>query len=102
MSVLPALMLKTIQYSRGVIGASESSTTSASDLVCGGIPDQKIGGLSPLPWQVYCGAMAPWTIIGLVTVMVSCSPWPSDEREFPTRPQPLTRQAAPAMTAAIR
>ncbi len=62
-------MSKTIQYTRGEIGAAESSTTSASDLVPGGGADQKIGGLAapcaPAPWQVNRAGIAPLTKTGL-------------------------------------
>ena len=48
-SVVAGLMSNTIQYSRGVIGVAASSTTRASDFVPGGMPDQKIGGVSRAP-----------------------------------------------------
>src|SRR5450755_58067 len=93
------LILKTIQYTRGVIGAAASSTTRAMDLVPGGITDQRIGGLWPAPWQVYCEDMVPCSTIGLVTVMMSGASWRRVTGP-PTRPHPLSRQSAPAMTAA--
>jgi hypothetical protein len=48
MADVAGLMLKTIQYTNGVIGASESSTTRAMLLVPGGAPAHLSGGLSTL------------------------------------------------------
>ena len=45
MSDVAGLMLKTIQYTYGVIGAVESSTTSAMLLVPDGQPAQPSGGV---------------------------------------------------------
>src|SRR5580658_1187113 len=39
----------------GVIGAEESSTTTAKLFVADGAPDQSSGGLTLAPWQVYRG-----------------------------------------------
>jgi hypothetical protein len=44
----------------GVIGAEESSTTSAKLLVPDGAPDQLSGGLTLAPWQVYLVGRRFW------------------------------------------
>src|SRR6185437_3670638 len=85
-------MSKTTQYTYGVMGACESSTTIANDLaVWFAAPDHCSGGLSPAPWQVYiAGRRTSEANTGLVTV--------SDEVEVslvalrpPNSPQPLKK-----------
>src|SRR5215470_9301848 len=49
MPEVAGLMSNTIQYTYGVIGAAESSTTSAKLFVPAGSPAQLSGGLSALP-----------------------------------------------------
>jgi len=94
-ATVAGLMSNTIQYTYGVIGASESSTTIANDLaVCVVAPDHCSGGLNPAPWQVYSeGSETSEPNTGLVTV--------SDAGELsrvplrpPNIPQPLTRGAS--------
>src|SRR5215469_3745927 len=80
------------------MGAPESSTTRASDLVPSGAPDQKIGGLSPVPWQVNRAGMTPPVNSGLLTDM---SRGASALRGcgLPSSPQPVSTSALAAMTA---
>src|SRR6266699_6682466 len=84
----------------GVIGACESSTTIANDLVgCAapcGAPDQYSGGLSPAPWQVYCRGMLTSALnTGLVTVIACGAPSRWVVRP-PSSPQPLSSTQASA------
>lgn len=63
-------MSNTTQYTYGVIGASESSTTSATDFVPAGAPAQVSGGVAGrFPVQVNCSGMVPCTNAPSATVM---------------------------------
>src|SRR6185437_10475255 len=91
MAVVAGLMSKTIQYTYGVIGAAESSTTSAKLLVPAGTPAQSSGGLTGLPpAQVYRGGIAfcrnapLLTVITLGVASVMPDPHPAIDRAQPT------------------
>src|SRR5690348_994902 len=63
-------MLNTTQYTYGVIGASESSTTSATDFVPAGAPAQVSGGVvGRFPAQVNWSGRVPCTNAPSETVM---------------------------------
>src|ERR1700730_5890148 len=95
MSVAPGPMSKTSQYMNGVIGAEESSTTSARLLVPGGAPDQLSGGLIFAPWQVYRWPRTPWINASLL-IDIGATAEPE-----PAVPQPArVRTAAEAAPAA--
>src|SRR6185437_13320274 len=91
MAVVAGLMSKTIQYTYGVIGAAESSTTSAKLLVPAGTPAQSSGGLTGLPpAQVYrsgiafCRNAPLLTVITLGVASVMPDPHPAIDRAQPT------------------
>src|ERR1700761_1724273 len=91
-------MSNTTQYTYGVIGALESSTTSAIDLVPAGAPAQVIGGETTLfPAQVNptgivsCTNVSSDTVITLGAVTVT-----PDEKS----PHPATGTANPSAATA--
>ena len=91
-------MSNTIQYTYGVIGASESSTTIAIDCVPLGAPDQLIGGDSALgPAQVNLDGRSPRSTAALDTVItagaVIVTPWLE-------QPAPGQRDGRPQAAAA--
>src|SRR5580693_9345987 len=102
-SEVAGLISKTIQYTYGVIGASESSMIRARLFVPGGAPAQPRGGLISLPSapQVYVTGIVFWMNALLFTVISAgaCTPAPE-----PNTPQPAIGSVAPiAMaTAAAR
>src|SRR5258708_2181548 len=72
MSSVCGLMLNTIQYTYGVIGAEESSTTKAMLLVPGGAPAQDSGGVLGLSApQVKVTGKTPSTNAPLLMVITS-------------------------------
>src|SRR6516165_12752234 len=98
MAEVAGLISKTIQYTYGVIGALESSSTSAMLFVPGGAPAQPSGGVSTLALaQVYrrgivcCGNAPLLTVITLGVAIVMPEP---------KTPHPASGTAHPSAAAA--
>jgi hypothetical protein len=86
-------MSNAIQYTYGVIGASESSTTIAIDCVSLGAPLQLIGGLTARgAAQVYLLGIVPRTNDELDTVITLGAMGVTPE---PSSPHPASATAAP-------
>ena len=107
-------MSNTTQYTYGVIGASESSTTSAIDLVPAGAPAQVSGGeVGRFPAQVNRSGMVSCTnalsdtviTLGAVTVTPDeKSPHPASgtAKPPPRRPSPPAWPAPAAAPSRVR
>src|SRR5690349_538115 len=95
-------MSNTTQYTYGVIGASESSTTSATDFVPAGAPAQVSGGVAGrFPAQVNRSGIAPCTNAPSETVMTLGEVTVTPEENSPHPPSGTANATAPA-AAAIR
>src|SRR5215468_7726000 len=113
MAEVAGLMSKTIQYTYGVIGALESSTTRAMLFVPGGAPAQLSGGVSTLALaQVYrrgivcCGNAPLLTVITLGVAIVMPEPKtphpPSGTAHPSAAAAAASRRARPARPGRVR
>lgn len=95
-------MSNTTQYTYGVIGAFESSTTSATDLVPAGAPAQVIGGVvGRFPAQVNRSGMVSCTNVLSATVITLGAVTVTPDEKSP-HPASGTANATAATAVAAR